>query len=147
MSDHFAIAADDIFLQDSDPLAEDNSLCLVNSGANIVQQTITSLPEEVREDGPTKVSQAASDTDASPSSSSEHATRYLEKGNSKEVSSSNDSCLGPSHVSSSTIAAVHNIPSPEHEGELNYISKYLVQYIPAKKPLLLDSVLLLVLGF
>ena len=34
---------------------------------------------------------------------------------------------------SSTIAAVHNIPPPEHEGELNYISKYLVQYIPAKK--------------
>ena len=133
LSDHFAIAADDIFLQDSDPLAEDNSLCLVNSGANTVRQTITSLPEEVREDEPTKVSQAASDTEASPSSSSEHASRYLEKGNSKEVSSSNDSCLGPSHVPSSTIAAVHSIPPPEHEGELNYISKYLVQYIPAKK--------------
>ena len=116
LSDHFAIAADDIFLQDSDPLAEDNSLCLVNSGANIVRQTITSLPEEVREDEPTKVSQAASDTEASPSSSSEHASRYLEKGNSKEVSSSNDSCLGPSHVPSSTMAAVHNIPPPEHEG-------------------------------
>lgn len=38
-----------------------------------------------------------------------------------------------SHVLSSTIAAVQNIPPPEHEGELNYISKYLVQYIPAKK--------------
>ena len=79
LSDHFAIAADDIFLQDSDPLAENSSLCLVNSDANIVRQTITSLPEEVREDEPTEVSQAASDTEASPSSSSKHASRYLEK--------------------------------------------------------------------
>ena len=39
---------------------------------------------------------------------------------------------GP-RVLSSTISAVQNIPPPEHEGELNYVSKYLVEYIPAKK--------------
>ena len=109
LSDLFATVADDIFLQDSDPLAEDNSLCLVNSGANIVQQPVIPRPEEVREDEHTEMSQAALDTEPCLSSSSEHASKCFVKGDSKEVPSNNDSCLGPSHVSSSTPAAVHNI--------------------------------------
>ena len=41
----------------------------------------------------------------------------------------NKSC-GPSQLKSSV---VNDVAPPEHEGELNYISKYLIQYVPAKK--------------
>ena len=29
--------------------------------------------------------------------------------------------------------AIHGVTPPEHEGELSYISKYLIQYVPTKK--------------
>ena len=145
LSDHFPFVAvsDDLLLQelDSYPLAEDSSLCLVNSGANIVPHAVSPLTEEVipvREDEHMEMnSQAPPATDSCPRSSSEvneHGSGCVEKVNSKEVSTTkDDACPGPSRVLSSTISAVQNIPPPEHEGELNYISKYLVQYIPAKK--------------
>ena len=41
------------------------------------------------------------------------------------------SCPGPSQLKSNVI--IHGVTPPEHEGELNYISKYLIQYIPTKK--------------
>jgi len=39
-------------------------------------------------------------------------------------------CHGPSQITSRVTPA---IPPPEHEGELNYISKHLIQYVPTKK--------------
>ena len=30
-------------------------------------------------------------------------------------------------------SVVNGVASPEHEGEVNYISKYLIQYVPTKK--------------
>jgi len=39
-------------------------------------------------------------------------------------------CPGPSQITSRVTPA---IPPPEHEGELNYISKYLIHYVPTKK--------------
>ena len=51
LSDHFPFVAvsDDLLLQELDnyPLAEDNSLCLVNSGTNIVPHAVSPLTEEV----------------------------------------------------------------------------------------------------
>ena len=43
---------------------------------------------------------------------------------------SQSSSLGPSQFISNVI---HGVTLPEHEGELNYISKYLIQYVPTKK--------------
>ena len=40
------------------------------------------------------------------------------------------SCPGPSQLKSN---AIHGVTPPEHEGELNYISKYMIQYVPTKK--------------
>ena len=45
------------------------------------------------------------------------------------IEKENKSC-GPSQLKSSV---VNDVAPPEHEGELNYISKYLIQYVPAKK--------------
>lgn len=39
-------------------------------------------------------------------------------------------CQRPSQLKSN---ASHSVTPPEHEGELNYISKYLIRYIPTKK--------------
>lgn len=107
LSDHFSFVtvSDDLLFQELDdiyPLAEDNSLCLVNSDANLVCQAVNPLPEEVIpvcEDEPTKTnSQAAPDTVSCLSRSSavnEHASKYIEKVNSKEVSTTNDAWPGP----------------------------------------------------
>ena len=43
---------------------------------------------------------------------------------------SQSSSLSPSQLISNVI---HGVTLPEHEGELNYISKYLIQYVPTKK--------------
>ena len=50
----------------------------------------------------------------------------------EDQGSSNEStpCLRPSQLNSRAICGV---TSPEHEGELNYISKFLIQYVPTKK--------------
>ena len=40
------------------------------------------------------------------------------------------SCPEPSHITSSV---TQSITPPEHKGQLNYISKYLIQYVPTKK--------------
>ena len=39
-------------------------------------------------------------------------------------------CPGPSQLSS---VVTPSVPPLEHQSELNYISKYLVQYVPVKK--------------
>ena len=40
---------------------------------------------------------------------------------------------GPSHLPSNVVTNAPGINTPDHEGELYYISKYLIQYVPVKK--------------
>ena len=65
----------------------------------------------------------------------EHSTNVTpcsieEENQSPPSSMSQSSSLGPSQLISHVI---HGVTPPEHEGELNYISKYLIQYVPTKK--------------
>ena len=43
------------------------------------------------------------------------------------------SCPGPSHLPSNAVVTSGPVETPDHEGELNHISKYLIQYVPVKK--------------
>ena len=43
------------------------------------------------------------------------------------------SCPGPSHLPSNAVVTSAPVETPDHEGELNHISKYLIQYVPVKK--------------
>ena len=133
LSDYFSFAgsSDDLLLQGMDsahPLVED---------VNIVPHSVTPLTEKetpILEDEPTNMNSDPASATESCSEPESHVSECVEKLNTEKVSSKDDACPGPSHVPSTTMSAVKNLPPPEHEGELNYLSKYLVQYVPVKKP-------------
>jgi len=58
---------------------------------------------------------------------------HVEDANAMTTLTDELSCPGPSYLSSNAITSAPRVEPPDHEGELNYISKYLIQYVPVKK--------------
>ena len=59
------------------------------------------------------------------------AALYME--GTSTATSTDDVCPGPSCLPSNAATSTTRVEAPDHEGELNYISKYLIQYVPVKK--------------
>ena len=137
LSDHFSFTlSDDLQVLDQS-LVDDNSLGLVNSGINIVPHVVSTPTERqipLLDEPTTMNSESAFATESCPGPKS-YVSECVEKPNSEKGSSTiDDACPGPSCLPSTSMSAIQNVPPPEHEGELNHISKYLVQYVPVKKP-------------
>ena len=118
-------------------LVDDNSLGLVNSGINIVPHVVSTPTERQIPllDEPTTMNSESAFATESCSGPKSYVSECVEKPNSEKGSSTiDDACPGPSCLPSTSMSAIQNVPPPEHEGELNHISKYLVQYVPVKKP-------------
>ena len=136
LSDHFSFTlSDDLQVLDQF-LVDNNSLGLVNSGINIVPHVVSTPTErEIPLDKPTTMNSESAFATESCLGPKSYVSECVEKPNSEKGSSTiDDACPGPSRLLSTSMSAIQNVLPPEHEGELNYISKYLVQYVPVKKP-------------
>ena len=114
--DHFSV----LTLDSVDPATED-SLCLVNSTA-VVPCAVAPLSREVTPENEDELVRLSNLQVEAPEIESHPGPSSEEISESDSASATKSVCPGLSCVPS----AAENIPPPEHESELNYISKYLV---------------------